>query len=93
MIIVKDNAPFSRLDLVKHLENKKIGTRSLFGGNLLLHPAYKNIKCRVVDKLKNSDKITKDGFWIGVYPGIDKTRINYIKHTFEKFFKKYEQTR
>ena len=46
MIVIRDKAPFSKLDLVKFLESKKIATRGLFGGNLLRHPAYKNIKCR-----------------------------------------------
>lgn len=90
MIIVKDNARFSKNELVKYLEENKIGTRSLFGGNLLLHPAYENIKHKVSGQLTNSNKITKDGFWIGVYPGITKEMINYITQKMDIFLKKYK---
>lgn len=89
MVVVKEAAPFSRLDIVNFLESKKIATRSLFAGNLLRHPAYKDINHRVVGKLKNSDKIMKDGFWIGVYPGINETMIAYVLRTFDAFLQKF----
>lgn len=89
MLTIKDKAGFSRLDIVKFLESKKIATRSLFGGNLLLHPAYQNIKYRKIGNLKNSNKITEDGFWIGVYPGITSEIIDYILEKFAEFFKLY----
>ena len=89
MIIIRDKAPFSRLDLVKFLESKRIATRSLFGGNLLRHPAYKNIKYRKIGELLNSDKIMNDGFWIGVYPGISETMIKHVLMVFDEFIKKY----
>lgn len=86
-IVILDNAPFTRLDIVKYLESKGIGTRSLFGGNLTLHPAYQNVKYKKIGDLKNSDKVTSDSFWIGVYPGITDEMINYILRKFEEFFK------
>ena len=86
LIIIKDNAPFSRLDLVNFLELKKIATRSLFSGNLLRHPAYSKIKRRVIGKLTNSDKIMNNGFWIGVFPGITNEMIDYIYQSFDEFF-------
>jgi CDP-6-deoxy-D-xylo-4-hexulose-3-dehydrase len=73
-ILVKEGAPFSRNDIVNYLENNKIATRMLFGGNLLRQPAYENIKCRVVGTLKNTDLVMNNLFWIGVYPGIDNRR-------------------
>lgn len=86
MIVVRDGAPFAKLDLVKYLEERKIATRSLFAGNLLKHPAYLGRKdIRVVDKLTNSDKIMRDGFWIGVYPGITEEMIEYVLQTFDAF--------
>ncbi len=88
MLVIKDNAGFTRLDIVKFLESKLIGTRSLFGGNLTLHPAYENVKYRQIGDLENSNKITNDGFWIGVYPGITNAMINYILEKFEEFFKR-----
>ena len=90
MIVIRDKAPFSKLDLVKFLESKKIATRGLFGGNLLRHPAYKNIKCRKIGKLLNSDKIMNDGFWIGVYPGINDEMIKHILTQFKEFISQYE---
>ncbi len=86
MIVVRDGAPFTKLDLVKYLEDKKIATRSLFAGNLLKHPAYLDRKdIRVVGNLTSSDKIMNDGFWIGVYPGITKEMLGYVLKTFDAF--------
>ncbi|MCL4382967.1 DegT/DnrJ/EryC1/StrS family aminotransferase, partial [Patescibacteria group bacterium] len=90
MLIIRDKAPFSRLEIVNFLEENKIGTRSLFGGNLLRHPAYLKTKHRIVGDLINSDKITNDGFWIGVYPGITHEMIDYLLEKFDKFISQYE---
>lgn len=89
MIIISENAPFNRLDLVNFLQSNKVETRSLFSGNLIRHPAYLKIKHRVVGDLKNSDLIAKNGFWIGVYPGIDKRQLDYVVSKFDEFFKGY----
>lgn len=86
MIVLRDGAPFTRLELVKYLEGKKIATRSLFAGNLLKHPAYLGrTDIRVAGTLTNSDKIMNDGFWIGVYPGITGEMIDYVLQTFDTF--------
>lgn len=89
MLVVRDNAPFGRLDIVNFLQANKIETRSLFAGNLLKHPAYLKIKHRVVGNLKNTDKIMENGFWIGVYPGITAEMIQYVISKFEEFCQKY----
>lgn len=85
-ITVKDNAGFTRLDLVNFLEENKIATRALFSGNLIKQPAYAEIKHRVHGTLTNTDKIMNDMFWIGVYPGINAEMMAYIIETFNKFF-------
>lgn len=86
MVIVKKDAPFSRLELVQYLENHNIGTRNLFAGNLLKHPAYQKRKdIRVRGDMKNSDTIMNDGFWIGVYPGITGSMVKYIESTIRDF--------
>jgi CDP-6-deoxy-D-xylo-4-hexulose-3-dehydrase len=85
MLVIADNAPFGRLDIVNFLQANKVETRSLFAGNLLKHPAYLNIKHRVVGNLKNTDKIANDGFWIGVYPGINKPMTDYVLSKFDEF--------
>lgn len=84
------NAPFFKLDLVQYLESKKIGTRSLFAGNLLKHPAYKGrTDIRLSGALTNSDVLMENGFWIGVYPGISEEMIRYILRTFDMFMKQW----
>ncbi len=90
MLIIRDKAPFSKLEFVKYLEENKIGTRSLFGGNLTRHPAYTKIKYRKMSNLKNSDKILEDGFWIGVFPGITRQMTSYIIKTVGNFLNNYE---
>lgn len=90
-IVIRDGAPFSRLELVTFLEDHKIGTRNLFAGNLIKHPAYLNRKdIRVVGLLANSDKIMNDGFWIGVYPGITKAMLRYMVAVFDSFFLRFQ---
>jgi CDP-6-deoxy-D-xylo-4-hexulose-3-dehydrase len=90
-ILVKENAPFTRHDIVSYLEDNKIATRMLFGGNLLKQPAYMNIKHRVVGGLKNTDLVMNNLFWIGVYPGINKLMLNYIKSILSKFIERHSQ--
>ncbi|OGK54014.1 lipopolysaccharide biosynthesis protein RfbH [Candidatus Roizmanbacteria bacterium RIFCSPLOWO2_01_FULL_45_11] len=85
MVVVKKEAPFSRHDIVNYLESKNIATRSLFAGNLLKHPAYTNIKHRVSGRLTNTDAITDAGFWIGVYPGITRPMMAYMKACLREF--------
>lgn len=82
---VRDGAPFSRDDLVKHLNDMKIGTRLLFGGNITRQPYMKGRNYRVVGDLTNSDIVTERTFWVGVYPGLGEGEIGYIVDTIAKF--------
>jgi CDP-6-deoxy-D-xylo-4-hexulose-3-dehydrase len=79
---VRPEAPFTREQLTRHLENHQIATRLLFGGNLIRQPAYQEIKRRVVGDLKNSDFVMNQVFWIGVYPGLTPEKIEYIISVF-----------
>jgi len=88
-LMVRKDAPFTRNDIVKFLEGKRIATRMLFGGNLLRQPAYRHIRCRIVDRLNNTDLVMNDLFWIGVYPGITKEMREPIIKAFDSFLKKY----
>jgi len=76
-----------RNKLVRDLEKKKIGTRLVFGGNLLKQPAYQNIDHRVVGELKNTDEIMNRGFWLGVHPGLNDEMISYMLEQLEELVK------
>ena len=84
-IMVNEEAPFTRDDIVSHLEKSKIATRMLFGGNLIKQPAYQNINYRIADNLKNTDLVMNNLFWIGVYPGITEEKMNYMINVFKEF--------
>src|SRR5262249_11848675 len=86
VLTVRPDAPFTRADIVDHLESNKIATRLLFGGNLTRQPAYTNIDCRIAGDLTNSDVIMNDAFWIGVYPGLSEDMIGYVIDEFGAFF-------
>lgn len=84
-ILVRDDAPFSRENIVKFLEGKKIATRMLFGGNLLKQPAYSEVQCRVGEPLTNTDCVMNNLFWIGVYPGLTQEMVGYVEQCFKDF--------
>ena len=73
-----------------YLEENKIGTRLLFGGNLLKQPYMKNKNYRIVGDLKNSNIVMNSTFWIGVYPGLDNIHLEYVIKTFKEFIKKFK---
>jgi CDP-4-dehydro-6-deoxyglucose reductase, E1 len=79
---VRPEARFTREQMTRHLEDHKIATRLLFAGNLTRQPAYKEINCRIVGDLRNSDFVMNQVFWIGVYPGLTRKKIEYILSVF-----------
>jgi len=87
-LLVRDDAPFSRSDLINYLEDHKIATRMLFGGNLLKQPAYEGIRYRVSGSLKNTDTVMNNLFWVGVYPGLTIEMLDYMIAVFDKFFER-----
>jgi CDP-6-deoxy-D-xylo-4-hexulose-3-dehydrase len=68
-ITVRPSAPFTRAELIAHLESRKIHTRLVMAGNLVRHPAYRDVPHRVAGSLSNSDVTLERSFWVGVYPG------------------------
>jgi CDP-6-deoxy-D-xylo-4-hexulose-3-dehydrase len=85
VITVRDDAGFSRQDLTGFLEANRIETRTLFSGNLLRHPAFQAIEHRVVGDLANTDAVMERTCFVGVYPGIDDARLDYMIRTFGRF--------
>ena len=83
MIRVKASAPFTHTDLARHLDEKKIGNRMFFGGNLLRQPVFVQLRkdrpdsFRVVGEMKGSDEIMNQAFFLGTYPGLSKEMMDY----------------
>lgn len=77
-ILVRPGSPFTRDDLVKHIEAHRIGTRLVFAGNLTRQPAYAGVHYRVVGSLAGSDQVMRDAFWIGVFPGLTADMLSYM---------------
>lgn len=84
-LMVKNDAPFRRTELVTFLEQKKIASRMIFGGNLVRQPAYRNVRHRVVGTLANTDRTMNQAFWIGVYPGLTAEMLQYMISSFHAF--------
>jgi CDP-6-deoxy-D-xylo-4-hexulose-3-dehydrase len=80
-LLVRETAPFSRTALMEFLNSRKIGTRQLFGGNLVRQPAYADINYRAASDLQTSDRVMNQAFWIGVYPGLTPAMLDYVLET------------
>jgi CDP-6-deoxy-D-xylo-4-hexulose-3-dehydrase len=87
-VTIREGAPFERKSIVEWLERNRIETRLMFAGNIIKQPAYRNVKYRTFGKLRNSDKIMKDTFFIGVYPGLKEVMLEYVCDKVEEFIKK-----
>ena len=85
VITVRDNADFTRDDLVGFLEANRVETRPLFAGNLLRHPAFGGIPHRTVRDLVNTDAVMHRTFFIGVYPGLDSAQLDHVASVFTRF--------
>lgn len=93
LITVKNSEKYSRNELVQFLEENNIQTRLLFSGNILKHPCFDEMRAekkgyRVVGNLDNTDRIMNDSFWIGVYPGMNKEKLDYMVKTIRRFIGK-----
>jgi CDP-6-deoxy-D-xylo-4-hexulose-3-dehydrase len=82
---VREGAPFTRNAFVRFLEDRKIATRLLFGGNLVRQPAYQGLHYRVVGDLANTERIMHGTLWIGCYPGITAEMIGYMSSCIHEF--------
>ena len=91
MMLVKPGAPFSRKEFAAHLDAAKIGSRMLFGGNLVRQPAFTALRrqnpdaFRVIGDLSGADRIMKSAIFVGVYPGLSDEMLDYITATIRNF--------
>jgi len=84
-LTLRADAPFTRDELVIHLNAKKIGTRLLFGGNLVRQPYMKGRNFRLGGELRNADIVVDRTFWIGVYPDLAQDHTDYMLDVIEDF--------
>lgn len=84
-ITLRDDAPFDRVTLLRYLDQHKIGTRLLFAGNLIRQPYMKGRNYRIAGSLENADKIMKNTFWVGIWPGLGETKLKHIAHSLSEF--------
>ena len=90
LLTIKEDAPFSRFDIVEHLENAKIQTRSYFSGNILAHPGYVHLAGEYGDMnetFPNAQLVTTNSFFLGTYLGLTDEKMDYIKSAVDDFFK------
>jgi CDP-6-deoxy-D-xylo-4-hexulose-3-dehydrase len=84
LITVRENAGITRNELVTELNERKIGTRLLFAGDLRKQPYFKNYPYRTVGDLKNTEIILHNTFWIGVTPAVTEEMLEYVIKTFDE---------
>jgi len=89
LLTLRDGAKFKRNDIVTYLEEKNIQTCNLFAGNLTRHPCFSTLKegkdYRIAGELKNTDKIMRDSFWLGLYPGMSEEMIDFMIQKIREF--------
>lgn len=93
LLTLKEDAPFRREELVRHLEGQNIQTRNLFAGNMLRQPCFDGMRAsgkgyRVSGALRNTDVVMERTFWIGVYPGMTEEKLRYMAETIRRFVRR-----
>lgn len=85
-VTLKENCGFERVDLLRFLDQHKIGSRLLFAGNLTKQPYFKGVEYKVVGELTNTDVTMNRTFWIGLYPALNEEHFSFVAEKFEEFF-------
>lgn len=85
-VTLKESSGVNRVDLLKYLDQHKIGTRLLFAGNLTRQPYFQNLEYRVVGELTNTDRTMNQTFWLGVQPSLGKEHFDFVGEKLEEFF-------
>ena len=84
-LTIRPESGIDRTKLLRFLDEHKIGSRLLFGGNLLKQPAYRGLEHRVIGDLENTNLIMTNTFWLGVYPGLTNEMLDYVLDRVESF--------
>lgn len=84
-LTLRPEAGVTRVDLLRYLDQYKIGTRLLFAGNLTRQPYFRGRQYRVSGELMNTDRVMNDTFWIGIYPGLNEAMLDYAAERIETF--------
>ena len=85
-VTIKESAGIKRVDIVKYLDQYKIGTRLLFAGNLTNQPYFKDIEYRIAGSLENTDRTMNQTLWLGVQPTLNEEHYNFVAEKLEEFF-------
>ena len=85
LITLRQHAPCDRVDLLRYLDQHKIGTRLLFAGNVTRQPYMQGRSFRVSGELAVANIITERSFWIGVYPGLGSEMLDYAADRIREF--------
>jgi CDP-6-deoxy-D-xylo-4-hexulose-3-dehydrase len=84
-LTLRDGCGIERVDLLRHLDQQKVGTRLLFGGNLTRQPYMQDLEYRVSGKLAMTDKAMRDTFWIGLWPGLSEAHLEHAARSLENY--------
>jgi CDP-6-deoxy-D-xylo-4-hexulose-3-dehydrase len=85
-VTVKEESGISRLDLLKFLDQNKIGSRLLFAGNLTRQPYFEGVEHRIVGELTNTDRTMNQTFWLGIFPALNEEHFEFVAEQLEEFF-------
>jgi CDP-6-deoxy-D-xylo-4-hexulose-3-dehydrase len=92
-LTIRDNSLFTRQDIMIFLQNKGVGSRVIFGGNITRQPAYKDVKFIIDEPLTNTDKIHFDSFWVGTYHGLSFEQLDYTADMIGEFLNRSDYVR
>ena len=84
-LTLKEDVKFNRVELLKFYDERRIGTRLLFGGNITLQPAYQDIELGNPEDFPIANKIVNNTFWLGVYPGLTNEMLDFVINTTKEF--------
>ena len=85
-LTVRDGERFKRVDLLRFLDARGVGTRLLFAGNLVRQPYMQDRNYRVAGPLPVTEKVMHDTFWVGIWPGLGEEQLEHIAASIELFF-------